>query len=64
MQRDIKGVKDVHIVRSEFCPFLEEGVGNFRLHFLGHFFFNFENLSFHFVANNLNFPKHPPNALF
>ena len=35
------------------------GVCNFRLHFLSHFFFNFENLSAHLVANILNFPKHP-----
>ena len=28
----------------------------FRLHFLSHFFFNFENLSAHDVANFLNFP--------
>ena len=35
------------------------GVGNFMLHFLSHFFFNFENLSAHLVANILNFPKHP-----
>ena len=32
---------------------------NFGLHFLSHFFFNFENLSAHLVANILNFPKHP-----
>ena len=30
-----------------------------RLHFLSHFFFNFENLSAHLVVNILNFPKHP-----
>ena len=35
------------------------GVGNFKLHFLSHFFFNFENLSAHFVANILNFSKNP-----
>ena len=40
------------------------GVGNLRLHFLSHFFFNFENLSAHLVANILNFPKHPLYALF
>ena len=34
------------------------GVGNFMLNFLSHFFFNFENLSAHNVANILNFPKH------
>ena len=32
---------------------------NFRLHFFSNFFFNFENLSAHDVANILNFPKHP-----
>ena len=50
MQRIINGV---HNVSSEFCQFLEGG-----WHFLSHFFFNFENLSAHDVANILNFPKH------
>ena len=50
--------------RSAYCeqwilPIFWRGVGNFRLHFLSHFFFNFENLSAHVVANILNFPKHP-----
>ena len=36
-----------------------EGVANFRLHYLSHFFFNFEHLSAHDVANILNFPNHP-----
>ena len=50
--------------RSAYCeqwilPIFWRGVGNFRLHFLSHFFFNFENLSAHLVANILNFPKHP-----
>ena len=31
----------------------------FRLHFLCHIFFNFENLSVHVEANILNFPKYP-----
>ena len=39
--------------------FLRGGGGNFRLHFLSHFFFNFENLCAHLVANILNYPKHP-----
>ena len=34
-------------------------VGNFKLHFLSHFFFNFEDLSAHMLANILNFTKHP-----
>ena len=50
--------------RSAYCeqlilPIFGGGVGNFRLHFLNHFSFNFENLSAHVVANILNFPKHP-----
>ena len=44
VQKDIKGV---HIVSSEFCPFFGGRVGNFRLQFLSHFIFNFENLSVH-----------------
>ena len=40
------------------------GVGNFMLHFLSHFFINFENLSAHLVANILNFPIHPQHLLF
>ena len=47
------------IVSTEFHPFFVGGVTNFRLHFLSHFSFNFENLSAHLVANILNFPKHP-----
>ena len=49
---------------SAYCeqwvlPIFGGEVGNFKLHFLSHFLFNFENLSAHFVANILNFPKHP-----
>ena len=44
---------------QKILPIFGGGVGNFRLHFLRHFFFNFENLSAHNVANILNFPKHP-----
>ena len=40
------------------------GVGNLMLHFLSNFFFNFENLCAHLVANNLNFPIHPPTFAF
>ena len=40
------------------------GVANFRLHFLFHFFLNFENLSAHNVANILNFPKHVQHSHF
>ena len=48
--------------RSSFCdilPIFGGGVGILGLHFLSHFFFYFENLSAHLVANILNFPKHP-----
>ena len=44
---------------SNILPIFQGGVANFRLHFLSQFFFNFENLSAHLVANILNFPKHP-----
>ena len=55
--------------RSAYCeqlilPIFGGGVGNFRLHFLNHFSFNFENLSAHVVANNMNFPKHSTFAFF
>ena len=39
------------------------GVGNFMLYFLSHFFFNFENLSAHVVANILNFTIHPQSNI-
>ena len=60
MQRDIKGL---HIVSSEFWPFLEGGLATLGFIF-SVFFFNFENLRAHLVANILNFPKHPLHALF
>ena len=34
-------------------------VGNFKHHFLSHFFFNFEHFSAHLVANIQNFPNTP-----
>ena len=61
MQKDINGV---HIVKGEFCPFLEGGWQLEASFLFSHFFFNFENLSAHLVANILNFPKQPLCALF
>ena len=34
----------MYIESREFCPFLEKGVGNLRLNFFSHFFFNFEQV--------------------
>ena len=45
--------------RVENSAHFWRGVGNFKLHFFSHFFFKFENLSAHFVANILNSSKHP-----
>ena len=44
---------------QRILPIFGGGVGNFRLHFLSNFFFNFENLNAYKIATILNFPKHP-----
>ena len=50
-------------VISEGSTVCLKNIGISRLHFLSHFFFNFQNLSAHLLAIILNFPNFPLHAL-
>ena len=55
--------------RSAYCeqwilPISWGWVGNFRLHFFSHFFFNFKNLSAHLLANKVVAAVFPQNHNF
>ena len=50
----ISGLAQIDI----FSDFLVLGVANFRINYIRHFSFNFENSCAHLAANFLNFSKH------
>ena len=57
---------DVIMIDMACLPRLDVYTGCLKnvVSFLIHFFFNFENLSAHVVANILNFPIHPQHLHF